>query len=309
MGHVLRRPAHCEQVTVLSEGGAGRTAIHIALAFDDNFWAPAYAVMRSVCLFTHRKGDLVFHLFQRGLSDEHKDDLRKISVEFGADQVWYDLDEAPVFNELVRFLPHSRRLTKVIYARLMIDRLLDPGIERIIYLDCDMLVRDAIEQLYDVDMVGKPIAAVRDTYGAFIVGGRDLMMNRDLFDIADPYFNSGMLLIDLPRWRAADVLGRLDLAIRDGTMARLYYDQDFLNLVFKNDWAMLPPRWNTIDARFAHEGLDPAIVHYTGPQKPWQLIAFVAFRRLYRHVMTNELFYRFMRHRWRTRFRRTLGLK
>ena len=36
--------------------------IHIVLAFDDNFWAPAFTLMRSACLSTHRRQDLVFHL-------------------------------------------------------------------------------------------------------------------------------------------------------------------------------------------------------------------------------------------------------
>ena len=44
--------------------------------------------------------------------------------------------------------------------------------------------------------------------------------------------------------------------------------------------------------------LDPALVHYSGPNKPWNLISGLPFARTYRHVMTNELFYRYMRHRW-----------
>lgn len=282
-------------------------AIHVALAFDDNFWAPAYAVMRSICLFTHRKPDLVFHLLQRGLSAEHRADLNRIGDEFGAALAWYEPDALEVFADMAPRLPASRRLTPVIYARLIIDRLIDPGIARILYLDCDMLVRAPIEDIYGIDMQGKALAAVRDTYGAFIVGGRDLRRNGGLFDVADPYFNSGMLLIDLARWREVDVAGRLEEAVADGTMTKLYYDQDFLNLVFRDNWLRLDPRWNLIDARPAHEGLDPAIVHYTGPRKPWQLISLVAFRRLYRHVMTNELFYRYMRHRWRRRWLRLIG--
>ena len=33
--------------------------IHIALTFDDSYWAPAYATMRSICLTTRRRGDIV----------------------------------------------------------------------------------------------------------------------------------------------------------------------------------------------------------------------------------------------------------
>ena len=280
-----------------------RQPIHIALTFDDNFWAPAYATMRSVCLFTRRRSDLVFHLCHRTLTAEHRADLEAITAEFPVELRWYDLDASDLFQDVARRMPENKRLSNIVYARLMIDRLVGPDVERVLYLDCDMLVRDNIEKLFDIDMEGKPIAAVRDSIGAFITARRDLKGNRDIFDIADPYFNAGMVLIDVGQWRAADIMGRMEQALKDGVMQRIYYDQDFLNLVFANNWLVLPWRWNTIDARHAHEGLDPAILHYTGEAKPWGVLSgmlqSVAFARLYRHVMTNELFYRFARHRWK----------
>ena len=286
---------------------AAAPAIHIALTFDDNFWAPAYAVMRSACLFTHRRRDLVFHLFHRPLAPQHHADLEAITAEFGAKVVFYDLDNFALFADIAARMPKKKRLPNIVYARLLIDRLLPPDVARVIYLDCDVLVRDGIEALYYIDLKGFPIAAVRDTQGALIVGGRDLKHNRDLFDIADPYFNSGMIVIDVALWRAAGIAERLERALTEGTMSRIYFDQDFLNLMFKNNWLALPTRWNTIDARHAHEGTNPAILHYTGNFKPWHLISNGAFRRIYRHVMTNELFYRFMRHRWRRYWLAKLG--
>ena len=58
--------------------------LHIALTFDDYFWAPAYATMRSVCLTTRRRADLVFHLFHWHLADENRAILDAIGTEFGA---------------------------------------------------------------------------------------------------------------------------------------------------------------------------------------------------------------------------------
>jgi len=281
--------------------------IHIALTFDDNFWAPAYAVMRSVCLFTHRRKDITFHLFHRTISEDHRADLEKITAEFGANLAWYALDGSELFSDIAARMPENKRLTNIVYARLVIDRLLPDTIERVLYLDCDMMVRERIEALYEIDMEGFPIAAVRDTLGSFIAGGRDLMMNRDIFDIADPYFNAGMILIDIAAWRDARIVDRLEKALSDGILARMYYDQDLLNLVFKNNWLRLPPRWNVISARRSHESFDPAILHYTGKQKPWHLVSNAAFRRTYRHVMTNELFYRFMRHRWKRYWLKKIG--
>lgn len=277
--------------------------LHIALTFDDNFWAPAYATMRSVCLFTRRRPDLVFHIFHRTLSGSHRHDLEMIATEFGAVLQFYDLDASDLFSDIARRMPENRRLSNIVYARLVIDRLLPADVKRVLYLDCDMMVRDAIEELLERDLEGFPIAAVRDTGGAIITGGRDLRNNRDIFDIADPYFNAGMVLIDVEQWRAADIVGQLERALSNGVMGRIYYDQDFLNLVFSRNWLQLPWRWNTIDARQNHEGLNPAILHYTGDTKPWGILAgtlqSVAFARMYRHVMTNELFYRFARHRWK----------
>ncbi len=287
--------------------------IHIALTFDDNFWAPAYATMRSVALFTRRRADLVFHLCHRTLTDAHRADLAAIAEEFPVQLRWYDLDQSELFQDVARRMPENKRLSNIVYARLMIDRLVGAEVERVLYLDCDMLVRDNIENLYDIDMEGFPVAAVRDSIGAFITGGRDLRNNRDIFDAADAYFNAGMVLIDVAKWREADIIGRLEQALTDGVMARIYYDQDFLNLVFSCNWLQLPWRWNTIDARHAHEGLNPSILHYTGKNKPWGVLSgmlqSVAFARLYRHVMTNELFYRFARHRWQRWWKNKLGLK
>ncbi len=284
-------------------------SLHIVLTFDDNFWAPAYATMRSVCIFTRRKSDLVFHLCHRTLSDEHKADLHKITAEFGAELIFYELDHSALFADIAARMPINRRLSNIVYARLVIDRLIDPMVGRVLYLDCDMMVRAPIEQLIEIDLQGFPVAAVRDTIGAFITGGKDLAKNRQIFDIADPYFNAGMVLIDVAKWRDAKLLDRLEALLADGTMARVYYDQDFLNLVFRNNWLRLPATWNTIDARHAHEGLDVNILHYTGERKPWHLVSNVAFRRLYRHVMTNELFYRFMRHRWKRYWKKIFRLR
>jgi lipopolysaccharide biosynthesis glycosyltransferase len=255
--------------------------------------------MRSIGLFTRRKNDLRFHLFHRRLSTAQIADLKKIEAEFGATLVWYDLEGSPLFLDIAKRLRYNPRLTNIVYARLIIDRLIDPAIKRILYLDCDMLVRAPIERLYETDLDGYPIAAVRDTQGVIITGGVDMAHNLEIFDAADPYFNAGMILIDVDKWREARIMDHVERLLADGTFAKLHYDQDLLNLIFRNNWLQLSWRWNVIDARFVHEGLDGHIMHYTGYRKPWDLVSIVAFRRIYRHTMTNELFYRYLRYRWK----------
>jgi lipopolysaccharide biosynthesis glycosyltransferase len=281
--------------------------IHIALTFDDNFWAPAYATMRGVCLSTKRRADLVFHLCHRTLTPTHKADLQKISDEFGSTLTFYNIDEMALFHDIAARARYNKRLSNIVYARLMFDRILPDDIDRLIYLDCDIYVRAPIENLAERDMKGFPIAAVQDYLALFITGGRDIKNNRDLFDPADPYFNAGVLLIDMKAWRKADIVAQLEIVIANGIMDRIYYDQDFLNLIFKNNWLHLEQLWNTIDPRPPHQALNPHVLHYTDKRKPWNLISGVAFARHYRHVMTNELYYRYMRHRIKRRILKFIG--
>jgi lipopolysaccharide biosynthesis glycosyltransferase len=86
-----------------------------------------------------------------------------------------------------------------------------------------------------------------------------------------------------------------------------------LNLLFRDRWTELEWRFNCIDPWFAQQALNPYIIHYTGHNRPWQILNLVAFRNVYRHVMTNALYYRFWRHnlkrRWAKRLSRLIGRK
>lgn len=273
--------------------------IHIALTFDDSYWAPAFATIRSICLTTARRKDLVFHLCQSVLTAGHAADFQRITEEFGSTIRFYDIDANPLFQSIAKRARYNIRLSNIVYARLLFAEILPPDVERLTYLDCDMMVRAPIEEIAEIDLGPYPIAAVADAHGIDIAMGRDIRQKADLFDAADSYFNAGLVVIDMAAWRKAEILRRLETAIADGTMERLYYDQDLLNLVFRRNWLRLDQLWNLVDPRPCHQALNPKLLHYTGSKKPWFRTSVVAFSRSYRHVMTNDIYYRYMRFRWR----------
>ena len=274
------------------------TPIHIALTFDDNFWAPAYATMRSVALASERRNDLVFHLFFRCLTATHRTALDAVRTEFGVNLVDHDLTANTDFISFLAGMSFHPKLTNLVYARLMLHELLPADIARVIYLDCDMMVRAPIEALYDTDLQGNAIAAVLDPHRHRAMLGRDFRRNADLFDFRTPYFNAGMLLIDRKAYGDANLPERTRAYHEQGVLTRIQYDQAILNLVFKDNWLPLDFRWNLTNPQPAHENLEPKIVHYSGPHKPWSLFSSAAFARDYRHTMTNAYFYQFMRERW-----------
>ncbi len=289
--------------------------IHIALTFDDKFWAPAYTLMRSICLTTERRADIVFHLCHLWLSNEHKADIERIAEEFGSTLRYYDLDVDPQFISLARRAPAYGQSNYIVYARLLFETILPSEIDRLTYIDCDMMVCAPIEEIAEADLEGHPIGAVPDPHGMHIGPGREMRENRDLFDPAVPYFNAGLMVIDMAGWRASNVPGEFQRIVADGTIARLHYaDQDILNIVFRRNWHAFDQLWNVTDPQRAHEGLKPKLLHYTGHKKPWKARPLdrntgIGFARMYRHVMTNELYWRYTKFRWKGELKRLIWSK
>jgi lipopolysaccharide biosynthesis glycosyltransferase len=269
----------------------------VALTFNDKYWALAYAVMRSICLTTIRRKEVVFHLCHTPLTPAHAAVHERIVEEFGAILVHHDPTQHPAFQELVAHLPTTDRFPSIVYTRLVLDRLLPPDAERVIYLDCDVMVMQPIELLYELDMGGHPIAAAFDPFHLGIKKGRDIKRKQTPFDTGDRYFNSGVLLIDLKRYAEADVVGQIAALRAAGKLENLFFDQDLLNLIFLHDWQPLDWRFNVLNPRPQHESLHPIILHYTSGRHPWHIRSGVAFQRTYRHVMTNDIYYRFLAER------------
>lgn len=281
--------------------------LNVVLCFDDLFWAPAYATMRSVCISTTRRADLVFHLCHWRLRPEHKADLDAIVAEFGARVLHYPLETDPKIAVRLASLPATRAFPPIVYARLLLDKLLPPRVTRFVYLDSDVLVRAPIEKLLEMDIGGNAIAAAPEPGRHRLIRGDDMRSRTSPFDSGEPYFNSGVILAYRPLWAQTDLPGMLDRLQQSGELKLLYHDQDVLNLAFRGRVLMLDPRWNLTRPHAAHRALDPHIVHYTTGLKPWSVLSLGAFATTYRHVMTRELAGRYNRYLWGVRLRRLFG--
>jgi lipopolysaccharide biosynthesis glycosyltransferase len=282
--------------------------IEIAMAFDDAFWAPTYATMRSICLTTHHPERLRFHLLHRTLTAAHHDAIAGIARDYGASLKLIDIDAGNILTDRIAAFPRIRlqRLNPIVYARLFLGELLDASIARVLYLDSDLLIRTALDPLYFMDMGGHAIAAVLQPDRMHVIAGRDLRA-RQAFSMAEPYFNAGVMLIDMAQYRRMDFsaeLARLPAA----ELAMFYYDQDMINFCFQGRMLALEPCWNLQNAEPAHEAFDPAIVHYSANPKPWFAWSRVAFKRTYRHLMTNQYYYQYRRERLVRMVRRWLRL-
>lgn len=270
---------------------------HIALCVNAMFWPPAFTVIRSICLAATRRERLHFHLVVAGTPPMLAEDLKILKEEFSVSIDVINLDQHDRFAELVETLPTTRRFPPIVYARMFLAELLSRDIKRVLYLDADTLVLSPLDPLFSMPLGNKVAAAVTDPQAMRVANGRDVRNNRDLFDPSQPYFNSGVLLLDLPAWRALDIADKISTLGKKGVLSRLYFDQDLLNLLLRGHWLELDRLWNVTHPHDAHQILRPHILHFTGHDKPWHLMSKAGYARLYRHVMTNDLFYRYWRQR------------
>ncbi len=250
---------------------------HIACSSDDKF-VPHCATMLASLFQTNRDSWFHIHIFEGGLNVENKLQLERFVLENHQLCTFYKVQD-----ELLEKVPTDMRITKAAYYRIYIPEFLSKEISRVLYLDCDVIIRDKISSLWESDLNNFLIGAVEEHWQ------RTDELKRHIESLRIPsgrgYFNSGLLFINLSKWREEDITGAALIFIsRDSTKIK-FWDQDVLNAVIGNRWLKLDNYWNVNTNFFFDKMLpgyyniskseltklrrNPGMVHFTGVSKPW----------------------------------------
>jgi lipopolysaccharide biosynthesis glycosyltransferase len=155
------------------------------------------------------------------------------------------------------------------YSRLLLDKKLSKDINRCLWLDTDLIVNSDICELYDMNIDDYTIGAICDISTKNLNGDLIKHYLHDL-KLENPfkYFNSGVLLINLKKWKEQNIG---EAAIN---YARTNYhfldaqDQDVLNAILKDKWLNLDEKWNQ-SQYLSHLNEKEGIIHLIGQKKPW----------------------------------------
>lgn len=274
--------------------------INIALASDNNYAQHVAVVMESIIENTRTKERLRFFLLSDGITSDKIDGLQKTLAHTGAELVVCDLSAYKGFEKLYT----SGHISKAAYFRLDMANILPADVQKVIYLDVDLLVFKDIAVLWNFDMQGKPLAAVAD-YG--IMASKRLMQQKhDVIGLPlnKNYFNSGVVVMDLKQWREYDYSRKVIELAATGNFP--HHDQDALNKLFMNNWQELPLYWNVIppifdllpkvlfNNKFRVKAIEArnnvAILHYAGRYKPWEFAFRNGFNDRYYNYLKNTAF-------------------
>ncbi len=168
-----------------------------------------------------------------------------------------------------------RRISGATFFRTLIPDSLPPDVRRILYLDVDVYPEDdRLFRLFDVDMKGLPVAAVRD---AFISFDRSTPAAKEMERVGiTRYLNAGVLLVDRERYVADDLASK----IMTNAGQRRLHDQAAINATLNGAWVDLSPAMNVTPYIFSTgipEIAKPVIHHFMGAAKPWNLPSFAEY--------------------------------
>jgi lipopolysaccharide biosynthesis glycosyltransferase len=185
----------------------------------------------------------------------------------------------------------SYHITSETYARLFAATILPSSVERILYLDADLVVLADLRELWSFELGDAAVAAVSDPFGAS--RSEALGLPREAV-----YINAGVLLMNLGKWRREALAERLGRYIQEQGSRLEYHDQDAINAVLCGQILVLDYRWNfqakmlrlprsgvPDRAKIGEASRAPAILHYTTMRKPWVFVMPTPAKAVYRRLL------------------------
>lgn len=292
----------------------------LAAASDDRY-ALAVAVMLHSALASIRiKPHIRIVIVSGGISAANRLRIERVVNESAGESFSIDWHETDV--ERVRHLKIAWWTSPAAYLRFLIPSFVSDAVPWILYLDSDTLVRSDLSELWTQRHGSHAyVHAVRDYWHPNVGSALGDEVCRSIgIEPTAPYFNSGLMLMNLARWRE-DTIADRGFVFVDKHAGRLQNpDQDALNVVIGRDWVELDSRWNVmlnaLDRYLRSGGELPTpllraklleharILHFTGHRKPWRPGYLGALGREYRAALFDSAWFNSPRERvaWKLRF-------
>jgi lipopolysaccharide biosynthesis glycosyltransferase len=189
-------------------------------------------------------------------------------------------------DSIIKKFRVDSHISQAAYYRLFLPEILPNDIDKVLYLDSDIVVNEYLDSLFQLEFKSSTskgnINELKCTSGKdpeelylFAVSEvrwQDLNRLQTIGLSGCKYFNSGVLLINLRKWRVENITKKLISIALNYKDKLKFHDQDVLNIAFENYWGELNYKFNTVNLDYLEEKVykkNYSIIHYTGGSKPW----------------------------------------
>ncbi len=250
---------------------------------SDNTYAKYLGISMFSLLDNNRDlEEIAVYILSKEIDKKNTARLYKIAEKYHRSIEFIDITE---FEKKIPFTFDTSGYNPIVLSRLFLCSYLPEGVERILYLDCDIIVNGSIKELETVSFNQNLIAAVPELYMPAEKKALIGLVKKET------YYNAGVLLVNMELWRHEKIENAFIEYYRTMKGQLLYNDQDILNhcckgriLRLSHTYNLSPnifyfhryfvkrlqPAYDTDSAReYAQIISSPVIIHYMGDERPW----------------------------------------
>lgn len=256
-----------------SRGGGANFygTLNIAYGVDDNYLDGVGVSIASI-LINNPHINIDFYIIAEKYDDIYLRKIHDLAESYHVKISLYTIDVDQLGN-----LPSTQVWSRAMYFRLFAFNSLSLKLDRLLYLDADVVCKGDISDLLIVNLDDAVVAVVKDV---------EPMQERAVIRLSDPelsgkYFNSGVVYANLRKWTEYKLTEKALSILLDKNSIYKYPDQDVMNMLLKGNTIFLPRKYNTIytikselsdktHQQYKNIILDNTLlIHYTGATKPW----------------------------------------
>ena len=246
----------------------------ILVTVDRNYLGPLTVMLKSLGMYHRHRKVRVFVLHRKLLPEDFAALARDVN------EPGLEIVSLPAGDSLFAEAPTTDRYPLEMYDRIFAARYLPAELERVLYLDPDLVVNGPLDDLWELDMGEDWFAAASHVaWGLEKINAIRLQSEKP-----GPYINSGVLLMNLPLLRRNQNLQSVLDYVQEHKHSLLLPDQDVISALYGDRILRLNPyRYNLSEKLYAAAVLNPLwkmdlewvtensrIIHYCGRNKPWK---------------------------------------
>lgn len=180
--------------------------------------------------------EINIYIVERGITENNKATLDAIAKKYGRKMYFIPMPDINVSEDL-----RLKKVKKIwlfdSYCRLFLHDLLPKDIDKVLYLDSDVLVADDLDKLWNTDLSNTLAAGVKDCINSKYYDLLELKENAH-------YCNSGVILINLKKWRDTNMGDQIRNYLHERNGYVFFMEQTVMNGIIQDQWRILDAKYN-----------------------------------------------------------------
>jgi len=217
--------------------------ISIVVASDNHYAILIAALLKSIDVNHKTSEHIDFHIIDDGIAPKFKSMLETMVDPFRISIKWFKSDT--IIPPDIIIPVDGSAFPRTVYMRIFSPYVIDQNADKLIYLDVDTIVQHDISKLWNISLGDYTLGAVEDIGKTVDCEWAGIPNYKELgLEPKTKYFNSGMLMINVKKWRAEDISKQVILTLIKFKENLSLPDQYGLNVVLAKKWLELDPKWN-----------------------------------------------------------------